>query len=552
MRWFFILASIILLIPVAHAETVPEKRVALVVGNGSYQNAAALKNPVNDADAMSKALKAIGFDVIEVKNATKQQLERSVGEFGRKLACGGIGLFFYSGHGMQVNGKNFLIPVDAELANEGALRIETTDVDLVLDQMAVAQTSVNLVILDACRNNPFERRFRSISGGLAAMNDAPKGTIIAYATSPGKIASDGSGANGAYTKALLGAITMPGLSVEDVFKRVRMAVETETNDSQTPWETSSLTGTFYFVPPKAGGNSPHFEPPISTTDPAAVELAYWQSVSNSGDIKAYHSYLKRYPNGQFADLAKLNISKLETAAKQPPAPLPVANIRAISSKGDAAFDRNDYTEAMRWYRMAADQGDRYSQTMVGKFFRNGKGVSKDVQQAMYWYRKAADQGDANAQEAVGKMYVDGVGGIPIDLQQAMYWCRKAADQGLKNAQYLVGFLYTFGEGGISQDYSQAMYWYRKAADQGFAMAQGAIGILYYLGHGVTVDYSQAMYWSRKAADQGDVNGQNTVGALFEKGLGVSKDIGQARYWFGLAAQRGYPPAQEGLARLGNQ
>ena len=206
------------------AAEAPDKRVALVIGNSNYTNAPVLKNPVNDASDMAKALKKLGFEVIEVENANKQKMDRAIVNFGAKLSHGGTGLFFYSGHGLQVNGRNYLVPIDAELATEGALRVETTDVDLVMDQMQVAQTRVNLIILDACRSNPFERRFRSMSRGLAPVDDAPEGTLIAYSTSPGKVASDGSGANGLYTAELLKAVSTPGLKAEDVFKTVRIAV----------------------------------------------------------------------------------------------------------------------------------------------------------------------------------------------------------------------------------------------------------------------------------------------------------------------------------------
>ena len=201
------------------AAEAPDKRVALVIGNSNYTNAPVLKNPVNDASDMAKALKKLGFGkVIEVENANKQKMDRAIVNFGAKLSHGGTGLFFYSGHGLQVNGRNYLVPIDAELATEGALRVETTDVDLVMDQMQVAQTRVNIIILDACRSNPFERRFRSMSRGLAPVDDAPEGTLIAYSTSPGKVASDGSGANGLYTAELLKAVSTPGLKAEDVFR----------------------------------------------------------------------------------------------------------------------------------------------------------------------------------------------------------------------------------------------------------------------------------------------------------------------------------------------
>lgn len=227
----------------------PESRVALVVGNSAYRNVPPLRNPLNDARDMSKALRELGFEVIHVENANKQQLEHAIGQFSAKLKEGSVGLFYYSGHGMQANGHNYLIPVDAELAHETSVMLETVDVDVLLELMNMAQTRVNLLILDACRTNPFERRFRALGRGLAPVVLAPRGTLVAYSTAPGKVASDGDGANGLYTAELLKAMRQPGLTVEDVFKRVRVAVGAATSDEQTPWEMSSLTGDFYFRPP---------------------------------------------------------------------------------------------------------------------------------------------------------------------------------------------------------------------------------------------------------------------------------------------------------------
>ena len=252
-----------------------ERRVALVIGNGAYVSAP-LSNPVNDAKAMARSLNALGFEVIERENVTKSQMEDAVGLFGERLSEDAVGLVYYSGHGIQVAGKNYLIPIDAEIPSEQMVPLRTLDVDLVLTQMTAAHTRVNLLILDACRNNPFERRFRTTAGNGLAQMTAPVGTLVAYATAPGKTASDGSGVNGLYTQELLKAMKEPGLPIEEVFKRVRTAVRRESQDSQTPWEASSLEGSFYFVgiagqqsvsPPSTSSPAQSLVPP-STSSPA--------------------------------------------------------------------------------------------------------------------------------------------------------------------------------------------------------------------------------------------------------------------------------------------
>ncbi len=303
----------------------PVRRVALVIGNSDYKEGGALKNPLNDARAMAAALRQLGFTVIARENATKQQMERAVGEFGDALAPGTVALFYFAGHGMQVNGRNFLVPVDANITTEGRVRLEALDVDLVLDQMAASGTTVNLMVLDACRNNPFEKRFRGGAGGGLAQINAPKGTLIAYATAPGKVAADGDGVNGIYTAKLLQAMKSPGLPIEEVFKRVRVDVARETKDEQTPWEASSLTGSFFFVePPKPAGA------PAGPSE-AEKEMLFWESVKHTDDPLVLNAYLERYPSGTFAGLARAKIQAGENKQRQAAltAPPPVSAEQAI-------------------------------------------------------------------------------------------------------------------------------------------------------------------------------------------------------------------------------
>ena len=241
----------------------PDQKVALVIGNSSYLNGPLL-NPANDARAMAEALRKTGFDVLGYTDVkTFSDMKRVIREFGRKIENGGVGLFYYAGHGMQVNGKNYLIPTEAEIYAEEEVEYEAIDVGFVMVQMEIARNRMNIIILDACRNNPFTRSWRSGATGLAFL-DAPAGTLIAYATAPGSVASDGNGENGLYTEELLAQISKEGMKIEDVFKKVRIGVMERSNNMQTPWETSSLTGDFYFVDPRRGG--PDMTGDISTAD----------------------------------------------------------------------------------------------------------------------------------------------------------------------------------------------------------------------------------------------------------------------------------------------
>ena len=324
-----------------------ERRVALVIGNGRYPGVP-LRNPVNDARDMAAALRGLGFDVIERTDVTQKEMYRAVTQFGSRLSVGGIALFFYAGHGIQVKGKNYLIPVDAQIGGESSVSSETVDVDVILDQLAAS--TLNLVILDACRNNPFERRFRSVGGGLAQM-EAPKGTLIAYATAPGKVASDGTGRNGLYTRELLRVIQTPGLPVEKAFKLVRANVARVTNDNQIPWESSSLTGDFYFRPgagePGVGTEAPA---PVAP-DPAAIELAFWDGVKGSKDAGSFKAYLDQYPDGRFAALARVRIREFDAAQDASVAPRAggrSARSDFLEGTWQAEIPGNEFQMLVRW------------------------------------------------------------------------------------------------------------------------------------------------------------------------------------------------------------
>lgn len=225
-------------------EITTDKKVALVIGNSKYA-AAPLTNPENDAKAMAQALRESGFEVMQYGNLTKREFEESVRAFGSKINRGGVALFFFAGHGMQVKGVNYLLPVGANIQKEADIEFEAVDAGRVMSEIESAGSRLNIVILDACRNNPFVRGTRSAARGLAVMS-APSGTVVAYATGPGEVASDGDGKNGLYTQELLKNIREPNMKIEDVLKRTRIAVKDKTSGQQVPWENTSLDGDFYF------------------------------------------------------------------------------------------------------------------------------------------------------------------------------------------------------------------------------------------------------------------------------------------------------------------
>ncbi len=300
-----------------------EKRVALVIGNGAYPSIGRLGNPPNDAKLMARTLRQLGFSVIERINVNQKNMKKAIKAFGDQLANAGkdaVGLFYYAGHGVQVGGTNYLIPVNVDIQDEGDVDIEAVSANTVQNGMAFAGNRLNIIIMDACRNNPFKRSFRSATRGLSRM-DATKGTLIAYATSPGDVAADGKGKNSPYTQALSQALLTPGLTVERAFKKVRNSVVTVTKGKQVPWEASSLTGAdFYFLP---GSSKTAVVTPKPQLKPAPqqADIVAWQSIQNSSNLRDFETFMRAFPNSPFVGFARNRLSTLkkpQTASLPPP------------------------------------------------------------------------------------------------------------------------------------------------------------------------------------------------------------------------------------------
>ena len=254
------------------APAMAEKRIALVMGNSAYQNVARLDNPRNDAALMADTLTALGFTLIGGRaqlDLDKSAMDGAVQNFGRQVQGADVALFYYAGHGVQVAGSNYLVPITANPTREADVDFQMVDVNLVLRQMQGSGTRLNMVILDACRNNPFGARgLRASDGGLAQMR-APEGTLISYATQPGNVAQDGSDGNSPYTKALAATIRQSGLDIFQTFNRVGLAVKRDTGGVQQPWVSSSpIDGTFYFVAPSAAAS-----PQVAAAPPSTSELS---------------------------------------------------------------------------------------------------------------------------------------------------------------------------------------------------------------------------------------------------------------------------------------
>ena len=293
-----------------------EKRVALVVGNSAYESIAPLENPRNDARLIAKTLVGLGFTLIgggAQLDLTKAKLEAAIQEFGKALPGSEVGMFYYAGHGVQVRGANYLVPIGANPTREADVDFQMIDVGLVLRQMDGSGTKLNLVILDACRNNPFgSRGLRSAASGLAQIQ-VPEGTLISYATQPGGVARDGEDGNSPYSKALAETIRKPGLGIFDAFNQVGLLVKRSTGGAQQPWVSSSpIDGNFYFS--GAPGNIAITAPPPLAPDPCGQALIHWESANSIATLEVYQDHLRLFPKCSFAGLAKARINEKNKVA----------------------------------------------------------------------------------------------------------------------------------------------------------------------------------------------------------------------------------------------
>ena len=317
-------------VAVATAASARGQRIALVIGNGNYQQSdlPKLANPTNDAEDMARALRRFGFEVIERKNQTLEGMNQAIAEFGSKIGGSEAALFYYAGHGIQVKNQNYLIPVNARIESEASVPYQGVSLNQVLDEMDNGKSGANIVILDACRNNPITGKFRSgQSRGLASPGSAPKGTVIVYATDPGNVASDGTGRNGLFTAGLLTAFKGKDLTLDGVLTAASAEVEKASGQTQTP----------YVNGPKTLQKSFHFHVTVEP-GPGEIEKTFWTSIERSNDAADFEAYLQKYPAGSYKTLAENRLKKLKAEQQASSAPSLTAPPAVSSAGPSAAFD----------------------------------------------------------------------------------------------------------------------------------------------------------------------------------------------------------------------
>ena len=299
------LAAAPLVQPIAPAFADSGQRVALAIGNNAYQGSP-LINPVNDARAVADLLRTAGFSTEVQTDATLQTMGGAIERFGAAVRRGEtkLAVFYYAGHGAQVDWKNYLLPVDARVRNTGELKSRCLDLSVVLQHFAQTRDKTFIVILDACRDNPFGAEYRPDNKGLSQF-DAPVGSLLAYATAPGSVALDGDGANGLYTANLVRELAVPGTGIEDCLKRVRLNVRLASRGVQIPWESTSLEERVFMFPQ---GRKKLSEEEIEQQ--FSEELATWNRIKASQTVDDWVAYLKAYPNGRFSEVAQARLTRL--------------------------------------------------------------------------------------------------------------------------------------------------------------------------------------------------------------------------------------------------
>jgi hypothetical protein len=342
-------------------------KVALVVGNGKYKDAPELKNAPNDAKAIAEVLKASGFAVTMLLETNKDALIGAIRSYVNAMEKQkAVGLFYFAGHGVQLDWRNYMLPVDAVIDKVDDVAKESVDIARLMEGLTKAANPMNVIILDACREDPFGKARKPVKG-LSQM-DAPTNTILAYATSPGNVASDGDGANGLYTENLLREMKVPEAKIEDVFKRVRLGVRRKSNGAQIPWESTSLEEDFWFQPPKELKAASDAERDrLMKEDEAA-----WEKAQQSKDAKAIEEYLRRFPSGNYSELAQVYLDR--ALAKEGEKKVQIASAEGNPySKGTVAIRTDHKVGDSYTFRVV----DAYSRVEQRRFTRTVKAITED-------------------------------------------------------------------------------------------------------------------------------------------------------------------------------
>lgn len=575
-----ILMALTLVAPAAaQSQTPAPSRVALVIANGAYQSVPALTNPARDAALIANALSQAGFAVTPVaRDVTKPAFEAALRDFKRRADAADIALVYYAGHGIELEEQNWLLPVDARIADPADAHTEGVSLSTVLRYVAGAKRA-RIVVLDACRDNPFALRLasqtRNITRGLKPVEGLPPGTVVAYAASFGQVAAEGLGQqNSPFAASLARRLVEPGLEVRFLFASVRDDVIAANASSaiaavrsQRPWIGAELPAEqIFFVPPRPA------QPSIATitvlgaevrVSELGAEVEAFDAAAKANTAQQWRAFLVRFPNGRLKGVAEASLASLERpsasqAATTDPIALAQTAVAAITTQewnaaeGATLVARAVAASSRAGLERLAAAGNSRAQFLVGWGYQTGSsGFPKNVTESVRLIRLASNANDARAQTLLGSMTRNGCCGVTQNAVEAVRLYRLAAAQGDAEGQASLGFMFRRGEGGLAPNETEALRLYRLAAAQGNALGQANLGFMYDLGAGgLPQDRVEAVRLYRLAAAQGNPLGQGNLGSMYYYGEGgLARDYSEALRLRRLAAAQGNSTGQAGLGMM---
>jgi len=525
-RWKSVAAALLALVALAALPARAETRFALVIGNGAYRNVPALANPPNDAKDIAPALKSLGFKVTLKLDLDVAAMQRAIDEFALESADADVSLFYYAGHGFQLAGRNYLIPVGAELHQLNDIASRTVALDPVLAELGKGKGS-HLVFLDACRNNPFAGGGVGLpAAGLARVGKLP-GFFIAFATQPDNVAFDGSGRNSPFATALLGRLSTPGADISSMMIAVRNDVFSETGGQQIPADESLLTKQFYFAGSAAAEET--------------VETQLWRLAGKDRDPNLLQAYLDHYPDGPHAADVR---SLLSGAGKAPPE----------AEKAPPTAQPQADVEDVLWALARSERRASLAELYLARY---PDGAHVDDAKALIASLRAAEQESSSPELACERLATHphdataSVNGVEMDALEenavaAVKFCRQAAAAHPEVAHYealLARATYAAGR------YNEALALYLKAADAGDVRGMVSLGLLTQMGDHTPKDLKAAYALYEKAAEHGSADGAINLAVALVKGEGINKDIPRALALLKKTSDSGSARATYDLAEI---
>lgn len=571
-----------------------EGRWALVLGIAEYADAAIpdLDNTINDARTMAAALNDMGFSVYYLENATKADVDATLARMAAEQPSADVGLVYYAGHGLQLEGVNYLLPADIAPAGDSFLEEQGISVSRLIQDLRAMNPASMVVILDSCRNSPFEDR-AAFGTGLALV-DAPENAIIAYSTAPGEVALDGSGPNSPYTAALASVLDGPQQDIRDVLRLVRAKVRLATGGVQTPWFVDNSKAAIV-VQPRPAVMAPE-EAADLLGDEVSIVATFWRTIETSSDPRDFALFAELNPETELADIARRQVTLLETEqapsfplmdlgvpdpnpevpgglgalitecdllatgpsdalALAEPVPHDLVNTRAalracleavsndpengrlVGMLGRVLRLDNRFEEALHYAERSAALGNPTAYGGIAEIYRLGLGVPVDQVRAAAAARSGAMMGSNVMQLLLALHYREGWG-VPQSFNEARRWMEISGRGGFPPAATALGDMYRRGQLGPA-DPAKALEYYRQAAALDHTDAINVIGLAYMKGEGVPQDIEEGIRWLSRASEEGNPYAAYHLGRAFQSGQGVEKDPAHALAYFRLSAQRNF-------------